>query len=96
MVDQMTLENSCKICTNKIDNKIYKVKEMMFGLGDSFDYLECHNCGYLQIVEIPSDMKKYYDLNNYYSFKGKNLNKKKFIRKSGREEMNIFYSIKIF
>jgi 2-polyprenyl-3-methyl-5-hydroxy-6-metoxy-1,4-benzoquinol methylase len=56
----------CKICGNQRDNKIFKIKEMMFGLGDSFDYLECSKCGCLQIVDIPEDMEKYYP-SNYYS-----------------------------
>jgi 2-polyprenyl-3-methyl-5-hydroxy-6-metoxy-1,4-benzoquinol methylase len=47
---------------------------MMFGLDESFDYLECSKCGCLQIKEIPQDMGKYYPYKNYYSFEKNNLN----------------------
>lgn len=38
----------------------------MFGLRESFSYIECSECGCLQIKEIPKKMDKYYC--NYYSF----------------------------
>jgi len=56
----------CKICKNTIDNKVHKAREMMFGMNDIFDYLECGNCGCVQIIDIPSNMSKYYP-SNYYS-----------------------------
>lgn len=59
--------DKCTICDNQSNNKIYHVREMMFGLGDIFTYFECSNCGCLQIAEIPKNMCKYYP-NNYYSF----------------------------
>jgi 2-polyprenyl-3-methyl-5-hydroxy-6-metoxy-1,4-benzoquinol methylase len=40
---------------------------MMFGFGDEFTYIECPNCGCLQISHIPSDISRYYP-SNYYSF----------------------------
>jgi len=46
---------------------MFKIKEMMFGLDDVFDYFECSECGCLQISEYPLDMSKYYP-SNYYSF----------------------------
>ncbi|MDD3905688.1 MAG: class I SAM-dependent methyltransferase [Candidatus Omnitrophica bacterium] len=60
----------CRICGNKTDNKIYVVKEMMFGYRDEFEYFECGSCGCLQIKDIPPDMSKYYP-ENYYSITGK-------------------------
>jgi len=56
----------CKVCGNNENNKVHKAKEMMFGLNDSFDYLECGGCGCVQIIDIPSDMSKYYP-SKYYS-----------------------------
>lgn len=47
---------------------------MMYGLNESFDYLECSNCGCLQITDIPEEMGKYYPEDNYYSFKRNKLN----------------------
>ncbi|MEN6584669.1 MAG: class I SAM-dependent methyltransferase [Sulfuricella sp.] len=42
---------------------------MMFGMNEQFDYLECGNCGCLQIVHIPNDLSRFYP-DNYYSFSG--------------------------
>jgi len=58
---------NCRICGNAADNTEYSVKEMMFGLPESFKYLKCGSCGCLQIEKIPSDMQKYYP-GNYYSY----------------------------
>ena len=57
---------NCKICNNSENNKYHQAKEMMFGLGDYFDYMECKNCGCVQIINIPTDMSKYYP-KEYYS-----------------------------
>jgi SAM-dependent methyltransferase len=38
---------------------------MMFGLRDEFDYVECGNCGTIQIFKIP-DLSRYYP-KDYYS-----------------------------
>ncbi|MGZ7068006.1 MAG: class I SAM-dependent methyltransferase, partial [Methanobacterium sp.] len=62
----------CRICGNGENNKLFQVKEMSFGLGDEFTYMECHNCGCLQITEIPENMENYYP-SNYYSFIKKNI-----------------------
>jgi len=59
----------CVACNSVLDNtsKVYKVKEMMLGTGDVFDYVECKNCGTLQISDIPNDLSLYYP-DDYYSF----------------------------
>lgn len=57
---------ACRICDNSTNNKIHRAREMMFGLRDEFDYLECGECGTVQIVEVP-DLSRYYP-KNYYSF----------------------------
>jgi 2-polyprenyl-3-methyl-5-hydroxy-6-metoxy-1,4-benzoquinol methylase len=57
----------CRICNNVNDNKFHLVPEMMFGLGEKFEYLECGNCGCLQIHQIPDDVAKYYP-KDFYSF----------------------------
>jgi SAM-dependent methyltransferase len=43
------------------------VREMMFGLGETFKYLGCAGCGTLYIAEIPADLGDYYG-SKYYSF----------------------------
>jgi SAM-dependent methyltransferase len=64
----MTL-NTCKICANSQDNTIYMVRaiEEFPGLNNEFEYLECTECGCLQIVNVPQDLSKYYSF-NYYSY----------------------------
>jgi 2-polyprenyl-3-methyl-5-hydroxy-6-metoxy-1,4-benzoquinol methylase len=50
----------CRICGNVDQNHPYRVREMMLGLGEEFDYFQCSACGCLQIGEIPADMSRYY------------------------------------
>lgn len=59
---------SCRICGSR-DGEIHRVREMMFGFGDVFDYLECSECGCLQLLNPPADMARFYPANSYYSFK---------------------------
>ncbi|MDD1774508.1 MAG: class I SAM-dependent methyltransferase [Methanobacterium sp.] len=40
----------------------------MFGTEELFDYFECHNCGCLQIISIPTNIDYYYSIDDYYSF----------------------------
>lgn len=57
---------------------------MMFGFRDIFKYLNCSNCGCLQILDIPENMNKYYSSNTYYSLNASNnisSLKKYFIKK---------------
>jgi SAM-dependent methyltransferase len=56
---------SCRICGNSENNRIHKAREMMFGMRDEFDYVECGSCGTIQILEIP-DLSRYYP-KDYYS-----------------------------
>lgn len=57
----------CRICSNEKENQRYQVREMMFGYRDVFSYFQCSACGCLQILDIPSDMSKYYPP-HYYSY----------------------------
>lgn len=57
----------CRICANARGNRQYRVHEMMFGTGESFPYVECGECGCVQIESIPADPSIYYP-SNYYSF----------------------------
>lgn len=60
------MEVSCRVCENSINNRIHNLREMMFGTRETFDYLECGECGTLQIIEIP-DLSLFYP-SDYYSF----------------------------
>src|ERR1700712_3894904 len=59
---------NCKICNNDKGNKLYSVKEMQLGLRETFTYMECGNCGCMQLMDIPENLGKYYPNENYYSF----------------------------
>ena len=52
---------------------------MLFGSGESFEYIECASCGCLQIREMPDNSSKYYP-QNYYSYNIKKTPKKKPLR----------------
>jgi SAM-dependent methyltransferase len=58
----------CKICTNETGNQHYQLKEMQLGLREVFPYMQCGNCGAMQIEEVPANLGKYYPNDNYYSF----------------------------
>jgi 2-polyprenyl-3-methyl-5-hydroxy-6-metoxy-1,4-benzoquinol methylase len=59
---------SCRICGHAEKNKMYAVKEMMFGSQELFDYFQCGHCGCLQITDIPTDLARHYP-QHYFSFK---------------------------
>lgn len=59
--------NTCRVCGNAKNNKIFFASELQLGLKEEFEYFECTFCGCLQIKDIPHNMDKYYP-KNYYSF----------------------------
>lgn len=58
----------CKICGNTDNNTSYIAKEMMLGLRDEHEYLQCSACDCLQIVHVPENLPDYYPNENYYSY----------------------------
>jgi SAM-dependent methyltransferase len=66
------IDMSCRVCGNDSNNKKFIATEKMYGLGDEFDYIECNNCGCLQIANIPENISRYYPSENYYSYKDTN------------------------
>ena len=58
----------CRICNNSENNRFHKATEMMLGISDQHDYLECNACGCLQIVNIPENLPSYYPDEDYYSY----------------------------
>ena len=70
---------SCKICGNANNNKIHEAREMMFGLKEKFDYLECSECCCLQLISIPESFEPFYP-KEYYSYH--NQGEEHFIRTS--------------
>lgn len=82
----------CRICLNSSNIDQYKIKEMMFGYGEWFDYFQCSRCGCLQLNKIPSDMSMYYPA-QYYSFSPtkKTNNPVKYFLKRLRNNYAIFH-----
>ena len=52
---------SCRICGNATGNRLHRAREMQFGTGEEFDYVECAGCGCVQIAEIPADLQRFYE-----------------------------------
>ena len=59
----------CGICGNAAHNQELRVQELMFGSKASFTYLQCDECGCLQLLDIPDDAGRFYP-NEYYSYCG--------------------------
>src|SRR5690606_23033719 len=77
------MANSCKICGNNLNNKFHTLKEMMFGTGHLFEYMECNECGTIQQLPLPSfDLSVYYP-DDYYAYVSLNYssNFRKFLKK---------------
>lgn len=62
--------SACVVCDGRLSDETINVKEMMFGIGESFAYHQCRDCGSLQIAAIPADMSPYYP-SDYYSYQDK-------------------------
>jgi SAM-dependent methyltransferase len=56
----------CGICQTEAHHHRYELRELMFGLPETFTYFECGSCGCLQIETLPSDLGRYYS-QDYYS-----------------------------
>ncbi len=67
---------TCSFCQSNKPKQRFIAREMMFGLRDEFNYVECANCNSLQIEEIPSNLEKYYPA-NYLSLELKHENRVK-------------------
>lgn len=64
---RMPIEPTCAYCGNSENLKSHQVREMMFGTGEEFHYVECSNCGSLTLYDVPEDLSPYYP-KEYYSF----------------------------
>ncbi len=58
---------ACRVCGSTGPFTGYRVREMMFGSGELFDYALCASCGCLQIIDIPQDLDRHYG-EGYYSY----------------------------
>ena len=58
---------ACAICGDAQNNRVVVAREMMLGLRDVIEYLDCHSCGCIQLLDKPSDWSRYYP-RGYYAF----------------------------
>jgi len=58
---------ACKICANVTNNQSIYIREMMYNTGETFEYMQCASCKFVQLLDIPDDMQRYYP-ENYSSF----------------------------
>lgn len=68
MLEHESPSHLCRICSNA-RGVIHTAREMMFGLGMEFKYLECEQCGSLWLTERLDDIDAYYPP-GYYSLAG--------------------------
>jgi 2-polyprenyl-3-methyl-5-hydroxy-6-metoxy-1,4-benzoquinol methylase len=57
----------CSVCNENANHKIYQVPEMTTGTHEVFPYQQCSKCGFIELLEVPPNMSKYY-ADDYYSF----------------------------
>ena len=60
------IEWRCGVCGSTGPFERHHVHENMFGLDESFEYRLCFGCGCMQIVDVPTDLWRYYG-SGYYS-----------------------------
>lgn len=66
----------CRICGNEKNNTLYKIREMLYGTKEEFDYFQCRECECLQILKYPENISKYYP----QSYMAYDLKKDNFIK----------------
>lgn len=57
----------CRVCGLLADQAVLVAAEQMFAMGDCFEYGMCPHCGSLSLLDIPSDLARFYP-SNYYSY----------------------------
>jgi SAM-dependent methyltransferase len=57
---------TCPICVTSGPHRRVRLREMMFGTRESFDYLLCDGCGTIRIAEVPSDLARHYPARYHY------------------------------
>ena len=85
---------NCVSCDNS-HFKSHIFYERMFGTNEEFEYLECLDCGLIQIKDIPTDMSKYYGV-GYYSLNKvdtKTANSKSFKRQVNELKKNVLEDV---
>lgn len=62
----MESKQACRVCGYEDGNTSHAAREMMIGLREPFEYIECAACGCLQLQTVPESLARYYG-DGYYS-----------------------------
>jgi SAM-dependent methyltransferase len=57
---------TCPICATTGAHRRVRLREMMFGTREAFDYLLCDGCGTIRIAEVPLDLGRHYPSRYHY------------------------------
>ena len=71
-------EVACRVCGNAVLNRVRHAEERMFDTRERFAYLHCARCGVLHLLDVPSDMARFYPADSYYSLGGRERVLKRF------------------
>ena len=63
--DPAAAERRCPFCEAVGRWEPLRIREMMFGTREAFDYLRCAACGSLVIVAVPDDLARHYPASYY-------------------------------
>jgi len=78
----------CRVCGDVDNHTTFRIREMMFGTREEFEYFKCKSCGCLQIANIPDDMSRYYP-DDYYSHQPNAISNHQNLLKSAFEKLLI-------
>src|SRR6266567_660861 len=65
---------ACLLCNSDAEKRLFIARERMYASNEEFEYLECTDCGSVQIREPPSDLSRFYP-RDYYSMLGEGSEK---------------------
>jgi len=60
------------LCCHDENSRTFAAREMMFGFREEFRYEECLGCGCLELLDVPTDLGRYYPP-GYYSFRAPDI-----------------------
>jgi SAM-dependent methyltransferase len=81
----MTSPFICSTCGSDENYTEHEIREMLYGSREPFSYLECLQCGSLQIQKVPSDLARHYPIDYLGSPQSSELLPETFLRKSVRK-----------
>ena len=76
----MSAGAGCPLCGGRTGAATYEAREMMLGTRERFHYGECGACGTLVLLDVPSDLGRYYP-DDYYSLRPTSADQRAAIRR---------------